>query len=113
MAVEVRSVKAGFGLACRGRRGKAVVVRCGVVRFVMVRSVVVRLGKAVMARSGEVCWGQECFGMVRQSLARQGLDWFGKAVEVGQVAVGRVVEWLDEERHGSYGVFRQVGSRLC
>ena len=42
-------------------------------------------GTAVMARSGEVCWGQECFGMVRQSLARQGLDWFGKAVVVSRV----------------------------
>lgn len=43
-------------------------------------------------------------------------SWFGQAlrgaaVEVGQVAAGRVVEWLGEQRHGSYGlaVLGEVG----
>lgn len=42
--------------------------------------------------------------------------WQGTAVEVGQVAAGCVVEWLGEERHGSFGeacwgVFRQGKAR--
>ena len=65
------------------RPGSAWRVGGGEVRLGRVRRDAVR--QAVMARSGEVCWGQECFGMVRQSLARQGLDWFGKAVVVSRV----------------------------
>ena len=82
----------------------------------MVRSVVVRLGKAVSVSRGGLCSGKERLGVARQS--RLGNAWCvmarqGKAVKAGQVAVGRVVEWLGEERHGSHGMFRQVGSRLC
>lgn len=91
-------------------------VRRGTLRFGSARH-----GSQGTVRFGQSCSGEFCSGMapcvmaVGASLVGSwfGQAWRGAAVEVGQVAAGRVVEWLDEERHGSYGVFRQVGSRLC